>query len=171
MVKAKDAIEPACRYAFRATVIVLASCLVVETGGCAEGGDCASALFVRGWLVDAGTGPIDAAVAGQAFTDGERTDYKQGRLATSDEPPAWAKDEGSFQIVFNTGSQYPCPPLGPRPFPRPDQVEIIVVRNARVHRFLIDINEDTVLDVVDTDFPGYDVIELIDPILIPPCEE
>ena len=53
------------------------------------------------------------------------------------------------------------------PFPRPDQVEIIVVRDGCESSFLIDINEET---VVDLDFPD-DVIELKDPILVPPCEE
>ncbi len=58
-----------------------------------------------------------------------------------------------------------CPP--PYEFPRPDRVEIIVVRDGCEQAFLIDINEDT---VVDMDFPD-DVIELKDPILVPPCEE
>ncbi|MCH7885335.1 MAG: hypothetical protein IIC01_08805 [Planctomycetes bacterium] len=61
--------------------------------------------------------------------------------------------------------------LGPRIPPpvlaRPDQIEVTVVRDGCESSFLIDVNEDT---IVDLDFPD-DVIELTDPILVPPCEE
>ena len=50
-------------------------------------------------------------------------------------------------------------------FPRPDRVEVIVVREDCEFSFLIDINEDTVVDMT---FPE-DVIELKDPILVPAC--
>lgn len=50
-------------------------------------------------------------------------------------------------------------------FPPPDQVEVIVLRGACEERFMIDINEDTVVDI---EFPD-DVIELKEPILVPPC--
>jgi len=49
--------------------------------------------------------------------------------------------------------------------PRPDQVEVIVVRDGCEQRFLIDINADTVVDLSFSD----DVIELKDQILVPPC--
>jgi hypothetical protein len=52
-------------------------------------------------------------------------------------------------------------------FPPPDEIVVTVVRQACTQQFTIGINEDTVVDV---DFPD-DVIELKDPILVPPCEE
>lgn len=153
------------------SVIMLLACLV-QTRGCTEGTDCASALYVRGKLIDGATGTAltDAAVAGQTFTDGERTDFGSARLPASGALTPQPAEDGSFELVFNTGDQFPCPRLGPLEFPRPDQVDVIVVRDACVQRFLIEISEDTVVDL-DSSHENVDIIELKDPILVPPCKE
>jgi hypothetical protein len=52
-------------------------------------------------------------------------------------------------------------------YPDPDQVEIIVLRDGCEQRFMIEVNQDT---VVDLSFPNR-MLELKDPILVPPCEE
>ena len=56
-------------------------------------------------------------------------------------------------------------PLPPPILDRPDQVKVIVVRDGCEQTFVIDINEDT---VVDLDFPDR-VIELKEPILVSDC--
>jgi len=53
------------------------------------------------------------------------------------------------------------------PYPAPDEILVIIEREACEQRFTIEINEDT---VVDLSFPDF-TIELKDPILLPPCEE
>ena len=50
--------------------------------------------------------------------------------------------------------------------PTPDQLKVIVTIDGCEQTFVIDINEDT---VVDLDFPDR-VIELKEPILVPSCE-
>ncbi len=143
---------------------------LIAVVGCEDLRSCGSGLLVRGILLDdeTGTAITDAAIAGQVFTQGERTDYRAGRLPSSSSvAPPLPSEDGSFELVFNTGSQYPCPLLGPRPFPRPDQVEVILIREACIQRFMIDVNEDTIVDLT---FPE-DIIEIKDPILVPPCVE
>ncbi len=153
----------------RVVGMVLVGCLVLIPG-CTEGDECAAAFYVFGTLLDAdaGTGIVDATVAGQAFTNGERTGFRSGRIPpTSGLLPEPAED-GSFELVFNTFDQFPCPPHGPRPFPRPDQIEVIVVRDGCVQRVVIEVNEDTAFDI-DSGFGNVDIIELKDPILVAPC--
>jgi len=52
-------------------------------------------------------------------------------------------------------------------YPPPDQIVVMVEREACEQEFTIDLNENT---VVDLDFPA-GVIELTDPILLPPCDQ
>ena len=75
------------------------------------------------------------------------------------------EEDGTFQVWF-TRRPHSCGDVVTE-FPRPDQVEIIVVRDGCEQTFLIEINEDT---VVNLDFPD-DVLELKDPILVGPCVE
>ena len=72
----------------------------------------------------------------------------------------------TFEAEFWTGI-IPCSELAP--FPRPDQVEISVVRDECTQTFVIDINDETA--VVDEEDPYNVVLELKDPILVPPCQE
>jgi len=79
---------------------------------------------------------------------------------------------GSFAISMTNGDRVknflcaaPSPNADEKPIP--DQIRVIVWReNCRPEQFL-DVAEDT---VVDLSFPD-GVIELKDPILVPPCEE
>jgi len=132
----------------------------------------AGRLIVRGQLFDAETEqPVaGAAIGGRTFTDGEETDYSAPVIFDGTPQGPVSAEDGTFREEFSTGLVGGCGEPPPE-FPRPDQVEIIVVRDGCQQSVFIDINEDTALDVVDPDFPGYDVIELIDPILVPPCEE
>ncbi len=127
-------------------------------------GSCSPYLYMRLELLDAETEtPVtDAAVGGKTFTEGELTasvnPLTSGGIPTFP-PPA---DNGSCELLFSEGSLTPCPPPE---FTRPDQVEVVVLGRGCVQTFVIDINEQT---VVDMDFPD-DVIELKDPILVPSC--
>ena len=153
--------SPRCRVHLAYLIVAF---YVLTMSSCIHG-HCVSFLFVRGTLLDRneGTGLSGAPVGGRAFADGEELDFSSPttRSGDSNEPPSG--EDGGFLLEFSTPLMG-CPPT---PFPRPDQVEIIVVRDGCESSFLIDINEET---VVDLDFPD-DVIELKDPILVPPCEE
>jgi len=129
-------------------------------------------LVLSGTVVDADTlaGLSDVVVAARSLTGGDETDAT--RFAQGIGP--FPAEDGSFELMFSRlqGSFFGLPGLllgqSMPPFsgfPPPDQVEVIVLRGACEERFLIDINEDT---VVDLEFPG-DVIELQNPILVPPC--
>jgi len=83
------------------------------------------------------------------------------------------EEDGSFEhfLIEGYGGACACVldlfiPDSPGPT-RPDQVEIIVVRDDCEQIFRIDLTADT---VVDLDFPN-DVIELRDPIIVEPCED
>ena len=135
--------------------------------GCRPFCDVAAVLFVRGRVLDTETleGLSNASVGGRAFTNGEETDYVAPFIfdgSPTFPPPA---EDGTFGVEFSTPLM-PCQDPPPE-FPRPDQVEVIVVRDGCEQQFMIDISDDT---VVDMDFPD-DVIELKDPILVPPCED
>lgn len=111
--------------------------------------------------MDAGSGAAltEASIGGRSFIDGVENDIA----------PVFVREldaDGSFGIVFSTYfGRCPVPD-----FPRPDQLEIIVVRDRCEQRVTIEINEDTA-QFVDGEFPGEEVLELKDPILVPPCDE
>jgi hypothetical protein len=124
-------------------------------------------VWLRGKLIDAETGePVaGAALGGRSFTQGEETDFR-GVLTTFGDPrlPS-STEEGDFLMEFG-GFLVPCGPPPPQ-FVRPDRIELIVVRDGCEQTFMIEINEDTVVDPSFQD----DVTELIEPILVDPCEE
>ena len=129
-------------------------------------GDCCPTLVVRGILLDADTdvAVTDAAVSGSTFTEGQVTDSVNpltSKGIPSFPPPG---EDGSFELLFATGSLTPCPPPE---FPHPDQVEVVVLGGGCEQRFMIDINEETVIDI---GFPD-GALEFKDPIRVPGCEE
>ena len=154
--------SPCCRVHLAYVVVAF---YVLTISSCIIHGDCMSLLFVRGTLLEETTGaPIARApVGGRAFASDKELDFTVPvtTFGGPNGPPSG--EDGSFLLAFSTPLMG-CPSA---PFPRPDQVEIIVVRDGCESSFLIDINEDT---VVDLSFPD-DVIELKGPILVPPCEE
>jgi hypothetical protein len=117
-------------------------------------GDCSISLRVRGRLIDTESGaPLpETIVTGRTFTDGAET----GRLVIY--PPASSAD-GSFTLEFSSGLG-PCPPAA---YPTPDQIQIFVTRGACEERFMTDINGDTARFVEG-------MLELTNPISVPPCE-
>lgn len=135
---------------------------------CIPYADCGGYLSVRGQLVDAesGTAVAGAIVGGRFFRDGAETSYVSPLMfdGTTNLPPSDA--DGAFGIGISTYfGRCPAPE-----FPKPDQLEIIVIRDGCEHRFTIEINEDTA-QFVDGEFPGDQVLELTNPIFVPPCEE
>ena len=128
--------------------------------------DCWAGFHVRGRLVDSATGEpaVDVAYGMRTLTAGEQTSRVSTVLGSGEPRLPNRDDEGGFELVVGTGIR-PCDP--PPEFPRPDQVDMIVVRDGCEFSFLIDVNEDTVVDMT---FPD-DVLELRDPILVPACEE
>jgi hypothetical protein len=130
-------------------------------------GDARGTLFVIGQLATAET---DAPFAGgtvsvRTFTASSETARAEAVLFGAQPTPGLPapRKEGEFVAPLSTDLGPAC---RPPTFPRPDQVEVIVVRDGCEQSFVIDINADT---VVDLRFPD-DVIELKDPILVPPCE-
>ncbi len=101
------------------------------------------------------------------FTDGASTGSGGGGRIVMP-----SLENGSFELRLvsdETGSVCGSPVQTSRTpsFPAPDEILVIVQREACEQQFTIEINEDT---VVDLDFPDF-VIELKDPILVPPCGE
>ena len=130
-------------------------------------------LVLRGKVFDSvSLEPLrDVALGGRTFTDGRETDYLSALIfdGTANNPPPAI--DGTFDLMFSVTKGF-CTnpfaqPVSPPEFPRPDRIEIIVIRGDCEQTFSIDINEDT---VVDLDFPG-DVLELKDPILVEPCAD
>ena len=129
---------------------------------------CCAFLLLRGKVLDADTlvGLAGAAVRGISFTDGQET---QRILAFPQaEGGLGVAEDGSFQVTFS--KMVEC--AAQERFPRPDRVHVSVVREACRKGFPIDINEETAvfLDLSEGATP-VDVIELNDPILVPPCGE
>jgi hypothetical protein len=130
-----------------------------------------SDVIVRGKVVDAETleGLTRANVDVRTVTNGEETGSRNVRIRLEDGAPP-AAEAGSFdaEIGYRQGRVEICPWAPPPPipeFPRPDRLEVIVLRSYCRFEFVIGINEDTVVDMT---FPD-DVIELRDPILVPAC--
>ena len=139
--------------------------LLSQTVGCIFG-DVSGTLLVRGCVIDMDTlEPLpEVAVGGRTFTGEVEIDFSPALTVFGDRNNRAPDADGTFEVFFATDlGPYREPPE----FPRPDQVEIIVVRDGCEQTFPIEINEDT---VVDMDFPD-DVIELKEPILVPGCEE
>ncbi len=150
---------------------IIATGLVVcltQTSACIDiiHGDCVPTLLLRATLVDADVGaPVtNAAVGGKTFTAGEVTDFVNPVESNGFLPVPPPDEDGSFELRFATGSLTACPPPE---FPRPDQVEVIVLGGGCQQTFAIDVNADTVVDIR---FPG-GIMELKEPIVVPPCPE
>jgi hypothetical protein len=156
---------------WRTTQLLICGCLTVLgyslTGCLLSFGDCGISLTVSGRLLDSDTSqPIQgAALGGRTITDGMTTDGGLPSFTPDGEPRIASGVDGAFMMLF-VEALGPCGPRL-REFTRPDQVEIIVLRDGCEQRSMIEVNEDT---VVDLSFPNR-TLELKDPILVPPCEE
>jgi len=147
--------------------------LALSVHGCVPCGIFKRSLYLESQLLDEETGDAisDAAVGGFLYTGGEATSYRDPLGATEGDmlPP---DEDGRFRLRFfapefsevcGTG---PFAPAGyDPPFPTPDRLELIVVRDGCEKRVTIELNEDT---VVDMSFPD-NVLELKEPILVPAC--
>lgn len=147
---------------YRICTIGIGSLLLFCSGTCISS-DCLVGLFVRGRVIDADTmAPVPGAlIGGRSFTNNEVTDHFPPTYNGSPYFPPTSAD-GLFQFDFSDLA--PCQGYS---FPRPDEIEIIVVRDGCEQGFTIAINADTVVDV---NFPN-DTLELKEPILVPACPE
>lgn len=136
------------------------TCLLLS---CVPFADCGASFKVRGRTLDQDSQqPLsNAIVGGRTFTNGAQTGLAELFTPSGTVIGEVTDAVGGFSLPYSTGIQ-PCPP---QPYPRPDQVEIIVALDGCEQSFLIDINENTVVDIT---FPD-DVLELKDPIQVPPC--
>ena len=156
---------------FRGTIAAaswVVALVLLMGAGCIPYADCGAHLSVRGRLVDAESGAaLAGAIVGvRSFRDGAETSNVPPLMfdGTPNLPPSDA--DGSFAIGLSTYfGRCPTPD-----FLRPDQLELIIVRDGCEQRFMIEINEDTA-QLVDGEFPGDEVLELTNPILVPPCDE
>ena len=156
-----------CRVVVRGGMSAVVGVLVVclsQVVGC---GDYWPTLRVSGKLLDAETleGATDAALGGRTFTDGEETEFVVPFIYDGSRNLPGPEEDGTFVVGFSSGP-VPSSYSAHAEFPRPDRIEIIVVRGDCQYTFSIDINEDTVVDMT---FPD-DTLELKDPIIVPPCE-
>lgn len=149
----------------RAFVLAL---LAGQLSGCFPCGTFAARRVLRAVVLDRDTreAPNDVVnMEAWTSTDGEFTGSGGGGR-----PVIPSLEDGSFDLRIDSSNMASAcgtsPPRNLPAFPAPDEILVIVEREACEQRFTIDINEDT---VVDPEFPG-GVIELKDPILVPPCE-
>jgi len=148
--------------------------LALGVHGCVPCAAFKRSLYLESQLLDEETGDAisDAAVGGFLYTGGEATSYRDPLGATGEGDMLPPDEDGRFRLRFfapefsevcGTG---PFAPAGyDPPFPTPDRLELIVVRNGCEQRFTIDLNKDTVVDMT---FPD-NVLELKDAILVPAC--
>jgi hypothetical protein len=150
------------------SLVSLAALFSMSSWGCIglfPFGDCltvpaseGSVLFLHGDATyDQTVEVVDgASVRAMLLTDGEVTTRERASLPIA--------EDGTFEVPLSAKHDGPlC--ASPPDLPAPDQLEVIVTIRGCEQSFLIDINEDT---VVDLDFPDR-VIELKDPILVPAC--
>lgn len=161
-----------------AALVILATPLIFAQLSCIDClgaiGHVAAILTVRGRLVDAESQePLGGAVVGgNSFTSGDRTG-SIAPLRSSGVPTLPPSDaDGAFALEFARLGDPICEGIRLRPppphieFPRPDEVEVIVVRDGCEQRFLIEVNEDTAVDPEAEN----GILELRQPILVPACE-
>ncbi|MEK6675829.1 MAG: hypothetical protein AABZ47_09265 [Planctomycetota bacterium] len=150
---------------FAVIEFTLVAAWLIGLSGCIHG-HCRGFLYVEGVLLDGSTGEpiVGAFLGGTTFTESVETDSHPPVIFDGGpgQPPSDAR--GRFRSEFAT-SLGGCDP--PPEFPMPDQVEIVVVRDGCEQRFmfLIDINEETVVDLSAPD----DILQLREPILVPAC--
>jgi hypothetical protein len=115
---------------------------------------------------ESGAAVAGAILGGRSFTEGAETDQVPPLIFNGTPNLPLSEADGSFVLSFGT-SIVPCNPA-PN-FPRPDQLEIIILRDGCEQRLVIEINDDTGR-FIDGEFSDY-ALELTDPILVPPCEQ
>lgn len=133
-------------------------------------------FIIRARVTDAasGVGLTGASLGGLLFTAGDATSFRDPLGPHGEDELLLPNSQGRFDLTFfapELGEMCGLPPFDRTiydpEFPPPDQIELIVIRDGCEQRFMIDVNEDTVVDMT---FPD-DIIELKDPILVPPCVE
>ena len=125
---------------------------------------------VTGSILDSDSmqGLSDAFIGGRILTEGVETVFVPAVFGHGEPSLPAPSPEGTFRVPFGKYEGFSFPgPLPEIDLPAPDQVEVIAVRGDCEQSFLIDLNEDTVVDLT---FPE-NGIELREPILVPPCEE
>lgn len=148
------------------SLVLMAALLSMQSCGCAglfPFGECFpppnpdGELRLRGNVFDADTsqGLKGADVAALLITGGVETTRDTGNYLT--------EQDGAFvhDLIVKESR---C--VSTLDLPIPDQLMVIVSRDGCEQTFVIDINEDTVVDLA---FPDR-VIELKEPILVPACE-
>ncbi|MEK6677123.1 MAG: hypothetical protein AABZ47_15900 [Planctomycetota bacterium] len=148
---------------FAAIAFTVVAVWLVGMSGCIYA-HCLDFLYVEGLLLDESSGePIAGAfLGGTSYTGGVETGF-MGVLVFDGRPNGPPSDvQGQFQVEFSS-DYVGCDP--PPVFPMPDQVEIVVVCDGCEQRFMIDINEET---VVDLSAPN-DTLQLREPIRVPAC--
>jgi|GEM_PF-2140599 len=140
--------------------------------GCTACGPFVETFVVHGKVVASETGvgldgvPIDV----RPMSDGEFIGFTTGPVPGHLLPPE-TENDGSFELIISNGERFrsarcPAPRPGTLESLLPDQIRVGVSHDGCQSQVLIDLNEDT---VVDLSFPD-NVIELKDPILVPPCD-
>ena len=163
----------ALRRVARSGRLAIGVALCIQTNGCVRCGPFVETYVVRGIVVDSESGDALGGVQidVQLMLDGEFIAFTVGPFPGHLLPPE-TKTDGSFDLVMSNGERFGsarCPAPRPGTLERlvPDQTGVVVSRLGCRTEILIDLTEDT---VVDLSFPD-GVIELKDPILVPPCEE
>ncbi len=151
-------------------LIMMGCVLTLAQAGCGVCGEFLQSFNLSGIVLDAETSqPLTGSeLSIQSFTDGSET----GRGSTRNQSENPPDENGLFEAfifsnrVLSVCIAFPPPSFPPDFFPAPDQLEITVTRDDCEQRIMIDLNEDTVVDIT---FPN-DLIDLKDPILVPACE-
>lgn len=156
--------------------------LSLPLGGCTCVGPFFRTFTVRGKVLSADTGEPRAGVfiSVRLLREGEVVGYASGTESVTESRSVGSKTpvaivtnaDGSFAIVMRNRERAGClaglvdTPTAEDPA-IPDQVRVTIAVDGCQQVFIVDLIEETVLDISFSD----DVIELKDPILVPPCEE
>lgn len=145
----------------RRSAFLMFATAAILISGCSTA-DCFNALIIHGKvLVDATIQALAGIpVGGRSITDSSTTFSIEPGVGVT------TAENGGFELPF-VNAFVPC--LSSSRFPRPDLLEIIIIRDGCEQQLMIEINVDTAQSV-DGESPGDNIVELTEPILVPLCE-
>ncbi len=155
---------------------VSALLLAIAVGGCTNCGPFVTTFVVFGVAVDSttGSGLGGIVISLRPLKEGTSIGFVFGnaknRIVSSSLPVPVTNPDGSFALSVTNGERpnvFGCTAPSPGTFDdaAPDQLQFFLTRDGCTQEILINLTEDT---VVDLSFPD-NTIELSAPILVPPC--
>lgn len=161
----------ASRGPFWGSVFLMIGWVLFQVTGCYPCGHIGYPISVMGTLVDSETQEAvgNVPVGGRVLLMDTVLDNKLAVTRSGDPVGPQSSEAGEFRLDFVIIDSW-CIVSGPDPdaeFLTPDRLEVFVVRDECEMTIVVDINADTVVDLSGPD----DVLQLREPIAVPPCDE